>query len=61
MLLIIHDDALPSADTVRQKYKPTTDFHVMYEDLPTCDFKSLFLLANGECNKHPLMCVYVCV
>ena len=47
----IYNNTIPSSDHVRQKYKSTLDIQVMYEDLPTCDFKSLFILANGEFGK----------
>ena len=38
-------------DYVRKTHQPFPDIHIMYEDLPYCDFKSLFLLANGEYDK----------
>ena len=36
------------SDCVRQKQNPMPDVHIMYEDQPYNDFKSLFLMANGE-------------
>ena len=41
-------------DSVRQKPDPMPDVHIMYEDQPYCDFKSLFLMANGGYVKQTL-------
>ena len=42
------------AGCVRQKQDPMPDVHIMYEDQPYCDFKSLFLMANGGYAKQTL-------
>ena len=42
------------AECLRQKQDPMPDVLVMYEDQPYGDFKSLFLMANGEYIKHNL-------
>ena len=40
------------ADHIRQKHKPNPDIHIMYEDQPYADFKSLFLMANGRWHRQ---------
>ena len=47
MSFINHFNYISYTDYICLKYKPAPDIHVMYEDQPYSDFKSLFLMANG--------------
>ena len=49
------------SDRVRQKHDPTPDVHIMYEDQPYCDFKSLFLMANGGLIQFSISLTYLAV
>ena len=44
---------------LRRKYNPMPNIHIMYEDQPHSDFKSLFMMTNGEYIKQVVPCVWI--